>query len=87
MDKNINDFDVHESLNDFIQINDDKIVFMYMAIMANSFINKLGIIIIDTNELNNFLYPRYFYINFENYTRPKLKDLLIMVIYYLHQVV
>ena len=72
-------FDVHDSLNDAIQIADNKIAFLYMANKENLFINKLCIIIINIIKHNEWyynyyeLYSKSYVINFENYTPTRIK--------------
>ena len=73
--------DADNSINDFIQIDDYKLAFMYMCMnnMENSFINKLGIIIIDIKkqiyqyEVYYELFAKLYVINFENYTPMRMK--------------
>ena len=58
-------FDGHESLNDLIQVDDNKIVFLYTAILENSYINKLGIIIVNIKKHEEEEY----YVHYELYHR------------------
>ena len=51
-----------ESLNDFVKINDKKVVFMYM------YFNELVILIIDTFQLSEELLVLDFSIDLDNYT-------------------
>ena len=85
LEQEIYDFDPLESSNDLIQIDDNKVVFIYASHKPNSFIYGLGIIITNIifeeeefyyeDELYCEFYAKYFYINFENYSPTRIKAL------------
>ena len=56
-----------ESLNDFVKINDKKVVFMYM------YFNELVILIIDTFQLSEELLVLDFSIDLDNYTPSTIR--------------
>ena len=82
LDQEIFDFDSRESSNDLIQIDDNKVVFIYTSHITNSFIHGLGIIIVDiffdedySDPIECEFYSKYFYIFFENYSPTRIKAL------------
>ena len=70
LEKNIYDFNVRESLNDFIKINDMKLAFIYIP---SSFSQELNIIIIDINIYDGLLSSKFFSINLYNFSPTKIK--------------
>ena len=68
--RNIMDFNIRDSPNDFIKINDEKVVFMYMSESIN---NELVIIIIDVNLLKESLEAKEFSIDLDDYSPTQIK--------------
>ena len=76
LERNIIDFDISDSLNDFIKLNNEKVVFMYMTKsreQKRSINNGLAIIIIDVNIFNERLNAIDFYINLDDYIPTQIK--------------
>ena len=67
-----NDFDINDSNNDFIKINNEKVVFIYIA---KSIYHKLVILIIYVNQLNDELYAKNLTINFDTFFPTQIKGL------------
>jgi len=64
------DFDIEESLNDFIKINDNKVVFLYIS---KSTINELIILLIYINQLSKEINSTSFSVNLDNYKPTRIK--------------
>ena len=70
LDRNIYYLNIKESLNDFIKINDERVVFIYILTSSPQ---ELNIVLININQFDLSLHPAYFSINLDIYNPTQIK--------------